>query len=1501
MDMLLWSFAAVKSNTKTNFMKKLNSFLMFGSIFLLGLSAKAQLTQTVEFPIMGGNDDVEQGLFTGEMYRTSSDIEVTKDGSDEQLIGLRFAGIDIPSFATINSAYIQVVVDESNTTGDVNAAIVLENTGDAASYGSGAFNLLNRDYYYGDTVIWNFGPFAQVNDAGEDQQSPDLAVLITQAIGQENWNAGNAIAFALVDPLYIEVPGYTGNGNNKRVFKTYDNDPSVAAKLVIEFTLPEMYFPGSFPVAAGSSWLYNDNGVDLSGESWTAIDYPAGDDWDYGDAKIGYGEADIVTELGFGDDAENKYPTYYLRHIFEAENTASIDSLVFDVLRDDGAIVYVNGVEAFRMNMPEGEVTYNTFASETVGDSDESAYFTVNTANLLQDGTNVIAVELHQASASSSDLGFNMAVNFLEVPYTVAQYPLPAGSGWNYLDNGSDLGSEDWTSLAFDDYLWNQGNGPLGYGDDVETVVSFGPDADNKYITTYFRRTMNVDMTDIADSIVVGLRRDDGAIIYINGVEVVRDNMPEGDIDYLTFSASIVSGDDEDTYFYHILSSNVFVDGDNQIAVELHNRDGQSSDLGFDMYIQNLPATNPPVDCSTDHIGCFTSINPTGQTPNLILPEGHRFQMILKQGTPHTIGEGNIGGNHDFTGYIGLDGSSTVGHLSVNHETSPGGVTIADLHYNEETLLWEIDSTQAVDFYNEDLVSTIRNCSGGLTPWGTIITAEENTSGGDSNGDGYQDIGWLVEIDPITAKVMDYENDGVQDKLWAMGRMNHENVVVADDMIRAFYGEDGGTQLVYKFVADEPGNLSSGDVYVLSLNQELVGGDPSGTTGLWVQVPNDTPEERNNIRNAGAALGGTNFNGVEDCEISPIDGKIYFTSKGNGRTYRFTDGDNGVTAFETFVGGRSYDIETADGIVSENWGGGNDNLTFDNQGNLWVQQDGGLNYIWVVRPDHSQITPHVELFASVPNGSEPTGLTFSPDNKFGFFSVQHPSGSNTPQIDATGNEVIFDKSATVIFSLSNFLGAENLCLAYGGEIAFGDGDDQAVVLVNDDVESNVTVQFDILPTDDVAGIWVVTDTEGNILGLPSTIADVEAVNFDDAGTGSCLIWFLSYDADSSNVAELAAAFANGETVNANELTGCYDLSESITVIRESASVIDCEDYAIYLADVDQDSVSTIYEVTLDAVATSASLEAIQTVDYEVHIAFNESDKLLYLVRSEGGSYRTLNVMSGNAELSEEVALSTPLTKVTAAVFAEDGSLLIGDMDSGIIAAVDVATGEQSPYATANVSGGDISFGLDGTPYMVSRSFGGKMYAINTNGGSHTVLGSVSHKVMGMATMSNGNLLVASRDAGSLVAYGVDGNATGLEFNLSLDGAPFNTYNGDMGAGCTDLQERFTAVDAETTYTEESENEEEVIRVVANDDELSAFPNPTEGELQIVFKTAETVFTTVQVVDMNGRVVETLFNTMSEKDVENRVDFNGLDLPNGVYIYRMVTENQTIVNKFVIAR
>ncbi|WP_308990884.1 LamG-like jellyroll fold domain-containing protein [Mariniflexile litorale] len=777
------------------------------------------------------------------------------------------------------------------------------------------------------------------------------------------------------------------------------------------------YPTGNFPIVSGGLWKYNDLGQDL-GTTWIASTFDDSS-WLFGNAILGYGDGIESTTLDFGTDNSAKHPTYYFRHIFNVEDINIIGNLLFNVMYDDGVIVYVNGIEAFRLNMPEGEVTYDMFAAGEISGDAENAWTTIKTANLLQNGENVIAVELHQNNGTSSDVRFDMEVNY-ELPAIIpTNYPLHKDEQWYVLDEGTDLG-KDWLALDYNVFPWNRGFAPFGYGDPVNTEVSYGPDASNKYITTYYIKDIDVSLNELTDLVELGLRRDDGAIIYINGVEVLRNNMPAGTVNYRTPASSAIDGINENIYYTSTVAKNMFVEGTNRIAVEIHQSNASSSDTRFDLYIQNTQ--DLAIVCDNEHISCLTSIKPTSQTSNLILSPEHHFQVVMKESDPYSLGGGNMPGTNDFTAYVAIEGSSEKGYLSVNHENTPGGVSILDVNLNTSTQLWEVDESQVIDFYGTDLVTTTRNCSGGITPWGTVVTAEESTNSGDVNGDGYQDVGWLVEIDPVTASVLDYNNDGQKDKLWAMGRMNHENVVITNDGTTAYYGEDGGTHCVYKYVMDTPGNLTEGTVYVLHMDIALSGNDPSSSTGTWIEVPNDTKADRNNLSTIAGNLGGTAFNGVEDVEINPITGQIYFAAKGLSRVYRFTDNGDTLSDFETFVGGMNYDITSENGTQSEAWADGNDNLTFDDKGNLWVLQDGGKNYIWVVRPDHTQSNPNVALFASMPSGSEPTGLTFTPDYKYGFFSVQHPSGSNTSQIDASGKEITFNASATIVFALDNNIG-----------------------------------------------------------------------------------------------------------------------------------------------------------------------------------------------------------------------------------------------------------------------------------------------------------------------------------------------------------------------------------------------------------------------------------------------------------------------------------------------
>ena len=444
---------------------------------------------------------------------------------------------------------------------------------------------------------------------------------------------------------------------------------------------------------------------------------------------------------------------------------------------------------------------------------------------------------------------------------------------------------------------------------------------------------------------------------------------------------------------------------------------------------QTSPAACNPLPAG--HLSNFTSVRPTTQMEGLSIPSTHIYQMLVQTGDAYSNpNDGTVKAANDFTGYVPIDGSSTSGYLSINHEGSSdatSGVSMLNLQFNSATKLWGVTAKNPVNF--APVVGTFNNCSGGVTPWKTVITCEENTPTAptDSNNDGYLDFGWNVELEPATHTVKDQDGNGTPDKLWRMGRMRHENVVVAPDNRTVYEGaDDGGTSYVYKYIADAPGKLAEGKLYVLKLD----GAIGAATTGTWIQVPNSTKTDCNNTTTLATGLGATSFNGVEDVDISPLDGRIYFTAKGTGRVYRFNDAASSVSNFEIFIGqpvgvtNQSYPINYGSGTVMEPWGTGNDNLTFDSQGNLYVLQDGSRNHIWLVKPCHTQANPAVQVFAVTPAGSEPTGMTLSPDEKFMFVSIQGPSSTNTlATTDAAGQAVVFNRATTLVIARRENLGS----------------------------------------------------------------------------------------------------------------------------------------------------------------------------------------------------------------------------------------------------------------------------------------------------------------------------------------------------------------------------------------------------------------------------------------------------------------------------------------------
>lgn len=165
-----------------------------------------------------------------------------------------------------------------------------------------------------------------------------------------------------------------------------------------------------------------------------------------------------------------------------------------------------------------------------------------------------------------------------------ADVPLIASAAeWRYLDDGSDQGSA-WREHTFDDAGWKRGPSELGYGDnDERTLVAFGPDASNKHITTYFRRSFTVADPSVFTALTIQTKRDDGAIVYLNGTEVARHNMPEGPAGHRTVATAAVNGPDELAFFATAVNPLLLVAGTNVVAVEVHQSDFASSDLSFDL------------------------------------------------------------------------------------------------------------------------------------------------------------------------------------------------------------------------------------------------------------------------------------------------------------------------------------------------------------------------------------------------------------------------------------------------------------------------------------------------------------------------------------------------------------------------------------------------------------------------------------------------------------------------------------------------------------------------------------------------------------------------------------------------------------------------------------------------------------------------------------------------------------------------------------------------------
>jgi hypothetical protein len=185
---------------------------LFGSTVLF---AAGDTSQQLSIPMKSAPDDMEERS-DGSLDYNSTDLEICKESSSRnQLIGLRFAGVNIPKGATITSAYIQFSVDEPSKSVDpFDVKIFAEDKANAAPYENVNFAVSSRTRT-GAYVNWSNIPlWAVEHEAGAAQKTPNIAALLQKIVEKEGWAAGNAINFILSGTGTRTAESFEGAGSN---------------------------------------------------------------------------------------------------------------------------------------------------------------------------------------------------------------------------------------------------------------------------------------------------------------------------------------------------------------------------------------------------------------------------------------------------------------------------------------------------------------------------------------------------------------------------------------------------------------------------------------------------------------------------------------------------------------------------------------------------------------------------------------------------------------------------------------------------------------------------------------------------------------------------------------------------------------------------------------------------------------------------------------------------------------------------------------------------------------------------------------------------------------------------------------------------------------------------------------------------------------------------------------------------------------------------------------
>ena len=475
----------------------------------------------------------------------------------------------------------------------------------------GDFTLSHTDATH---TQWN-GGFARYDN--RDNVAPEAPSLLRSTASNDStvtlaWEGvSDAVSYEILrddrpiatsETTSVEVPR---GGENRYFVRAVDAEGNRSATTAV-YTAPA---PGqvdaSNPVLleAGATWNYRAD-ASAAPDNWAQASF---DDsaWLTGAAPLGYGDSAIATQIA--TKGSRPVTTYYRTH-FQVADAKALKGINVKYLADDGAVVYINGVEVDRTRMGAGTVSYTTRADSApnfaAASASPSEVFVP--ASALKTGDNVIAVETHVNYMRTATVSMQASIFRVEgtpddnssVPDerstdpTDATQPINAasvksgtviqtGDEWNYWTS-TEAPASDWATTG-SLQSWNRGSGPIGWGDSA-AVTTLDIAKKDRAVTYYFARDIDLGAITPNTTLTVKVRADDGVVLRVNDKIIDTKRMSDGNITHTTYANSAVSASKAASDLLEVnIPASLLTSGVNRIGVEEHLNYKGSPSMTFDL------------------------------------------------------------------------------------------------------------------------------------------------------------------------------------------------------------------------------------------------------------------------------------------------------------------------------------------------------------------------------------------------------------------------------------------------------------------------------------------------------------------------------------------------------------------------------------------------------------------------------------------------------------------------------------------------------------------------------------------------------------------------------------------------------------------------------------------------------------------------------------------------------------------------------------------------------